>query len=55
MLTILDSTFNMIWEGAGDLFDHIMSVRIFTLIVNKLLISVVKIMKRMAMDTIWDC
>ena len=37
----------------GVLHDHLMSLRIFTLIINKILMSS-KIMRKMARDTIWE-
>ena len=37
MITILGSIVNIIW-GLGDLYDHLMSMRIFTLKMNKIFI-----------------
>ena len=50
LCTMLDSQ-----HDCGDLYDHLMSTRIFTLIMNKLFIWAPKMMRQMAMGTIWNC
>jgi hypothetical protein len=42
MITILNSTINIM---GGDLYDHFISIRNLTLIMNKTLIGALKIMK----------
>ena len=37
----------------GDLYDHLISTRISTLIMNKIFMGALKIMTKMAMDMIW--
>ena len=53
MLTILHFIVNII--GVGDLYDHIKSMRIFTMIMNEIFICTLKIMRQMAMSTFWIC
>jgi hypothetical protein len=48
MLFILVSTIDMIMGRGGDLYDHLMSMTIFTLIMHKIIIWASKIMKQMA-------
>ena len=36
MLTIVSSIINMIWGVGGRLYDHMMNMRIFTLIMKKI-------------------
>ena len=38
LITLLDSTINIIRGGGGDLYDNLMSTRILTLIMNKIFI-----------------
>ena len=47
---ILGSKVDMTGE---DLYNHLMSTRIFTLMMNNIFISAPKIMRQMAMSTIW--
>ena len=49
---MIASIINMIL-GGGVLFDHSMSTRIFTLIINKIFIGTPKIMKKVALALIW--
>ena len=50
MITILDSIVNIM-----GLFDHLVSTRIFTLILRKNFIRALKIMRKRATATIWNC
>jgi hypothetical protein len=52
MLTIVNSITTMI---GGDLYDHLMSKRIFILIMNEIFISALKIMRQMVTGVIWIC
>ena len=52
MLSIVDSITTMIGE---DLYDHLMSKRIFILIMNEIFISALKIMRQMVTGVIWIC
>ena len=45
VLTIPSSIVNMI--GGGDLYDHLMNTRLFTLMTNKIFIQFVKTMRQM--------
>ena len=52
MITILVSIVNII---GGDLYDHFISMRIFALMMNKILIRALKIMRKVATNLIWIC
>ena len=51
MRTILGSRVNII---GGDLYDHSMKMRTFTLMMNKVLVRIPKIMRQMTTYTILD-
>ena len=52
MLTILNSMVNVV---GGDIYDQFLRERIFTLIMSKIFTWAPKIMRKMAMGTIWIC
>ena len=52
MLVILGSMINKYW---GDPDDHLMSMRMFNLLMNKIIMGPPKIMRQMATGTIWIC
>ena len=58
----LSSIVNMIFgggrpggKGGGELYDQLMSMRIFTLIMNKIFMIAPKIMRQRTTSTIWIC
>ena len=51
MLTILDSILNINW---GNMYDHLTSTRIVTLIMNEACIRAATTMTQMAVDILWD-
>lgn len=51
-LTILGSTVNII---GGDLYDYFISTRIFTLIINKIIIRALSTRRKMATGMNWIC
>ena len=51
MITLLRSVINIL----GDLYDHLMSMRIFTLVFNQICISDPKIMRKVATAPVWIC
>ena len=53
-ITILINIF-FFWGGGLDLYDDLMSSRIFIFITNKIFIQAPKIMKKVAMASIWIC
>ena len=40
-------------DWGGGLYDHLMSTRIITLIINTIIVRALKIMRQMTMGTIW--
>ena len=55
MITILESTIELIWEGVGggqSVYDHVMSTRNFTLIMSNIFIRAPKITRKVAMTLI---
>ena len=55
MITVLNSIININFFGGGYTYDHLISTRIFTSIMNKTFIWALKIMKKVAMALIWIC
>ena len=51
-IIILNSIVNTI---EGDPYDHLMSMRIFTLIMNKIIISATQITRKLGMVSTWMC
>ena len=54
MLTILSGIVNIIYMG-GDMYDHLMSTRIFTLIMHKIFKRALKIIGQMTIGDMWIC
>ena len=51
MITILGSIVNIV----GGVYDHLMSMRIFTLVMNEIFIRAVKFLRKLATTLIWIC
>ena len=54
IITIVGSILNKIW-GGGYVYDHLMSMRIFNMIMGNIFIQSPKMMRNAVMASIWLC
>lgn len=55
MVIITGSIVNILGSGEGDVYDHLVSQRLFTMKMKWIFIQILKIMRTVALALIWIC
>jgi hypothetical protein len=55
MVTIIGSIVNILGSGEGDVYDHLVSQRLIIVTLKWIVIQTLKIMRTMALASIWIC